>query len=256
MQYIAEGRVSHEHIPDQPFIESERRQVIFGAAVGIPTFFVRSDSKNLFLQRIVARAEKVRQSHRYPGYLRVYNREYRRALINILEEDAAGLIEMMGLRNTLDDLRRRVDEPELYSTEGKFTRGICSGAGIRSPFELDSDEFNRAAERYYREDLRRRHMEEAFGFLSEDLPLADCRGIHAPAVHRALQFVLDGQDAAEFLARVKGDAMDERLPLGILRRLIFVMLAHIALKKAESGHILKEDGQRAHDPPVYRAGNQ
>jgi len=256
MQYIAEGRVSHTHIPDDPFIESERRQVIFGAAVGIPTFFVRSDTKNLFLQRIVGRAAKVRQSHRYPGYLRVYNREYRRALIGTLEEDAAGLIEMMGLRSTLDDLRRRVDEPELYSTEGKFTRSICAAAGIQSPFELESDEFNRAAERYYREDLRRRHMEEAFGFLAEDLPLADCRGIHAPAVHRALQFVLDGQDATEFLARVRDDAMDERLPLETLRRLIFVMLAYIALRKAESGHILKKDERRDHDPPVYRAGNQ
>ena len=81
-------------------------------------------------------------------------------------------------------------------------------AGIRSPFELDSDEFNRAAERYYREDLRRRHMDEAFGFLAEDLPLADCRSIHAPAVHRALQFVLGGQEAADFLARVRGDAVD------------------------------------------------
>ena len=256
MKYIAEGRVSHAHIPDDPFIESERRQVIFGTAVGVPTFFVRRDSGNRFLQHIIARTERLRPSHRYPGYVRVYNREYRRALVNILEDDAAGLIEMMGLRNTMDDLRRRIDEPERYSTEGKFTRGICAGAGIRSPFELDSDEFNRAAERYYREDLRRRHMDEAFGFLAEDLPLADCRSIHAPAVHRALQFVLGGQEASDFLACVRGDAVDERLPLETLQRLIFVLLAHIALRKAESGHILKKDERRDHDPPVYRAGNQ
>jgi hypothetical protein len=99
-------------------------------------------------------------------------------------------------------------------------------------------------------------MDEAFGFLAEDLPLADCRSIHAPAVHRALQFVLGGQEAADFLARVRGDAVDERLPLETLQRLILVLLAHIALRKAESGHILKKDERRDHDPPVYRAGIQ
>lgn len=256
MQYIAQGRTAHAHIPDDPFIESERRQVIFGTAVGIPTFFVRSDTDNLFLKRIVARTAKVRPSRRYPGYLRVYNREYRRALVDILEEDAAGLIEMMGLRGTLDDLRRRIDEPEVFSAEGKFTRGICASAGIRTPFDLDSDEFNRAAERWYREDLRRRHMEETLGFLAEDLQGIDRRAPYAPAVHRALQFVLAGQGPAEFVARARGDALDERLPPETLRRLIFVLVAHIALVKAECDHALAKDGIHDHDPSVYRAGNE
>jgi hypothetical protein len=30
-------------------VESERRQILFGAAVGIPTFFVQRDSSNTFL---------------------------------------------------------------------------------------------------------------------------------------------------------------------------------------------------------------
>ncbi|NPV03813.1 MAG: hypothetical protein HPY67_03675 [Syntrophaceae bacterium] len=256
MLYIAQGRVSHAHIPDDPFIESERRQVIFGTAVGIPTFFVRSDSGNLFLKRIIGRTARVRPSRRYPGYLRVHNREYRRALVDVLAEDGAGLVEMMGLRTTLDDLRRRVEEPGAFSAEGRITRGICTAAGIRSPFDLDSDEFNRAAERYYREDLRRRHMEEAFGFLAEDLPGSDRRGIHAPAVHRALRSVLAGQGPSEFLARVRADALEERLPPETLRRLIFVLIAHIALVKAECGHTLAKDGIHDHDPPVYRAGNE
>jgi hypothetical protein len=121
---------------------------------------------------------------------------------------------------------------------------------------MDSDEFNRAAERYYREDLRRRHMEEALGFLAEDLPGTDRRAAHAPAVHRALQFVLAGQGPSEFLARTRADALEERLPLETLRRLIFVLIAHIALVKAECGHTLAKDGIHDHDPPVYRAGNE
>jgi len=256
MKYIAEGRVSHAHIPDAPFVESERRQVIFGTAVGIPTFYVRSDTGNLFLKRIIARTARVRPSRRYPGYLRVYNREYRRALVGILEEDAAGLVEMMGLRRTVDDLRRRIEEPATLSAEGKITRGICASAGVRSPFEMDSDEFNRAAERWYREDLRRRHMEEALGFLAEELPRTDRRASYAPAVHRALQFVLAGQGPSEFLARTREDALEDRLPLETLRRLIYVLLAHIALVKAECGHTLAGDGIHDHDPPVYRAGNE
>ena len=39
-KYIVTGQIGHEHIPDDPSVESERRQVIFGAAIGIPTFFV------------------------------------------------------------------------------------------------------------------------------------------------------------------------------------------------------------------------
>jgi hypothetical protein len=39
-KYMANGDVSHRHIPDTPFIESERRQIFFCMAIGIPTFFV------------------------------------------------------------------------------------------------------------------------------------------------------------------------------------------------------------------------
>jgi hypothetical protein len=42
-KYIVTGQISHEHIPDDPSVESERRQVVFGAAIGLPTFFVRDN---------------------------------------------------------------------------------------------------------------------------------------------------------------------------------------------------------------------
>jgi len=256
MKYIVEGHVNHSHIPDDPFIESERRQVIFGTAVGIPTFFVRSDTPNLFLRRIIARIAGVRPSHRYPGYLRVYSKAYRRTLVDVLEEDAAGLIEMMGLRNTMDDLRRRIEEPGLYSTEGKFTRSICASAGIASPCKLDGDAFNHAAERYYRQELRRRHMEEAFRILTDDLRAADSRCHFAPSIHRALYFLLGGRNPVEFLTHVEREALEERLPLEMMRRLIFVLLAHIALKKAESGYLLGKENTFTNDSSVYRAGNE
>ncbi|MBN2466691.1 MAG: hypothetical protein JXD19_00955 [Deltaproteobacteria bacterium] len=258
MKYIVEGRVAHAHIPDSPLIESERRQVVFGAAVGIPTFFVRRDTLNQFLLRIISRTRRLRPSRRYPGYLRVYNREYRRTLIDILREDAADLIDMMQMRQTVDDLLQRVNEPEKYSVEGKCTRGICRHAGIRSPFDLDGDEFNHAAESYYRENLRNRHMAEAFELMMKDHILADHRGIHihAPAVYRARKVILGGQPPLDFLARVKKDAMEERLPLETLQRLIFIVVAHIALRKAEKKSIHNQEVTEKHDSRICRAGNE
>ena len=70
------GKVSHRHIPDDPFVESERRQIFFGSAIGIPTFYVRTDMPNLFMKRILDYTHGLRQSRRYPGYMRVYNQEY------------------------------------------------------------------------------------------------------------------------------------------------------------------------------------
>ena len=86
-QLIAAGRFSHAAIPDHPVVESERRQIVFGAAIGTPTFFVRADSSSRFLLGIIRRARSVRFSHRYPGYLRVYHWEYRRALLSVLESE-------------------------------------------------------------------------------------------------------------------------------------------------------------------------
>jgi len=41
-QSIIDQKISHRHIPDSPVVESERRQILFGAAIGIPTFFVQN----------------------------------------------------------------------------------------------------------------------------------------------------------------------------------------------------------------------
>lgn len=37
-KYMAEGKLTHSHIPDDPAVESERRQIFFCAATDIPTF--------------------------------------------------------------------------------------------------------------------------------------------------------------------------------------------------------------------------
>ena len=60
-KYMALG-IDHRYIPDTPSLESERRQVFFGTAIGIPTFFVRKDTTNLFLQKILRKTRSVRSS--------------------------------------------------------------------------------------------------------------------------------------------------------------------------------------------------
>ncbi len=167
-KYILHGRFGHEHIPDYPSIESERRQIFFGTAIGIPTFYVRSNTQNLFLADILNKVRGTRFSRRYPGYLRVYNVEFRKALIRILKEDAADLIEMNGFEETIRDLEQRINDSANHSAGGKLTRAVCEKAGIAHPMKIQAQEFNRIAEKFYREDLKQRHIKAALD-LMEDL---------------------------------------------------------------------------------------
>jgi hypothetical protein len=254
-KYILTGEVNHAHIPDDPAIESERRQIFFGAAIGIPTFFVRQETANLFMRRILAKVRRMRLSRRYPGYLRIYNLEYRKALVEVLREDGADLIELMGLEGTVKDLERRIEEPDVYSAGGKITRGILEQAGASNPLKLSGQEFNLAAERYYRETLRLRHMEEAFNVLADDFKRMDMRESCGEGSSReALAAPLEGRSASEFLASVRGEVMEAKAPKLALRRLIHLTLLAVQsdLERGErerSGH---RDDEILDVPSIYR----
>ena len=248
-QYILKGEVSHAHIPDDPTVESERRQIFFGAAIGLPTFFVRRLTDNIFLKKILDRMERTRFSRRYPGYTRGHHKEYRKALLRILKEDGADLIEVMGLTQTLDDLERRLEEPQEYSALDRLTRGILEKAGISSPLKVSGEEFNRAAERYYRDDLRKRHMEEALSVLQEEFKKLDshilCEDCFYQSAHKSL---LGGRSAAEYLIRVEKDLLEENIPIDTIRKLIHLtlLIIHSNMKHYELD--LKEE-PAAHLPP-------
>jgi len=227
-KYIVTSQIGHGHIPDDPSVESERRQVIFGAAIGIPTFFVRSDTGNVLLKKIIARTQRVRMSGRYPGYLRVYNFEYRRALLMTLREDAADLIEMLGMRASIDELETRLDDPKLNSTSSRLTRGILDTAGARSPLDLSADTFNQAAEKYYREDLRNRHIREAFGLLREDMEgLEDVSDDSKRDIQRMLNGILKERTAGEFLADAEQEVIRETASPATLAKMIQLVLVQI-----------------------------
>ncbi len=187
-KYMAEQKLKHEMIPDNVFVESERRQIFFASAIGLPTFFVRSDTQNAFLRYVLQHTEKTRTSRRYSGYVRVYAKEYNKALLKVLRKDAADLIEMWGVDETLSDLEMRLGSPHLRSAKAKLLQGVLGESSHKKAVRMDAGEFNLAAERYYRDELRRQYLDEALGFVIEDIAAIednaytlDSRLLHAVA---------------------------------------------------------------------------
>ncbi|MBN2687787.1 MAG: hypothetical protein JXR85_06375 [Deltaproteobacteria bacterium] len=227
-KYCLRGEISHDHIPDDPSVESERRQIFFGTAIGIPTFYVRKDSGNQFLGKIIARTARNRHSHRYPGYIRVHNLEYRKALIRVIKEDAADLIDILGLSETIRDLEARILDPDNCAAAKKIEHDILRAIGTTSPLKVSGYEFNRSAEEYYRTTLRRRHMDESITVFEEELALLDtCATISNSEIKQALHAVLNGRSASEYFDSVKSDLVHEKLHSEVLRKLISVMLIAI-----------------------------
>lgn len=201
-KWIAEGRVGHAHIPDTPFVESERRQIFFGAAIGIPTFYVRKDTGNRFLKRMVERTDRARSSRRYSGYFRVYNVEYRKALARTLREEAAELIELMGLQETLRDLEDKLEAGRGASAAERLTSGILEELKAPSPFSVDGKHFNAGAERYYRGTLRRRYLSEALDELRNDARMLAERGDAG-----LFRVALGNRSAPELIDAVSNDVL-------------------------------------------------
>jgi len=242
-QFIAQGWVTHDVIPDTPLAESERRQIVFGSAIGIPTFFVRQDTHNLLLKRIIARTARTRASRRYPGYIRVYNAEYRRALLDVLRQDGAGLIEMFGMKDTIDDLTLRLDNPDYFGVAGRLTGAICAEAGFASPLRAEASEFNRAAERYYRGSLRAAHVDEALRFFEDDIiRLQRADGKNQPAIRHALRFVLKDRDEGSFISGIRKSVNEESASLSDIRKLIYLLIITIYEDKANYDYTRKPVG--------------
>ncbi len=230
-KYIATGRIGHENIPDDPFIESERRQIIFGSAIGIPTFFVHRNTGNTFLKRIVEKTQRVRSSRRYSGYDRIYNIEYRRALLNIIRHDAADIIEMLGMRETILDLEFRINEPDNFAASGKLTSGILNQAKAKSPMNLPADTFNLAAEKYYRTVLRKQHIKESFDILREDIVKLDqaVSGI-SHEMRNLLHSILQGKNPASFMETAQSEVILGKTEPQTLEKLVYLILAYIHYK--------------------------
>lgn len=258
MKYIATGKVAHRHIPDSPSIESERRQIFFGTAIGIPTFYVHKNTGNAFLFRILERCRKVRQSRRYPNHYRVYNLEYRRALLEILQEDGRDLLDLLGMGETVNDLRLRMESPDEFSAAGRLTGGILNTLGASSPLRAGAREFNMAAEEYYRRHLRAKHLAEALAFLEEDLRAMDSgRGGDGNRFRESLRSILpERQSALRFLGGAKEAILAEGASRRELLTTIHLLLLSIENDKIQAAKTLEENRKHGEpEAPVRRAAH-
>ncbi len=240
-KFMAERRYDHGDVPDDPNIESERRQIFFGAAIGIPTFYVKKDTPNRFLAYVLEHTSRVRHSRRYPGYLRVYNQEYRRALVRILRKDGAELIEMLGLESMVEDLTDRTDRPDENTAHRVLTRRIRQAGGSKD------SQFNEAAERFYRGILRQDHLREAVEFLAEDCRRLDAgRYLDFPGVRALCRRILGDRRAGDVLDQLVPGLLDESLASASIARLIqlILLMVHIdTLRSEATGTERDTDGQ-------------
>ena len=235
-KYILKGRFGHGHIPDDPSVESERRQVFFGTAIGIPTFYVRKDCRNQFLARILKQTRRTRFSRRYPGYLRVYNVEYRKALVRILKEDAADLIEMADMKEIVEDLERRIDDPAGFSAGGKLTRGILDEANAKDPMKVPAKDFNAQAEKFYRHRLRLRHTKEALDSMEamiDSEPSGD--GLYTGHAFARAAYSVAGNSPRIFLMKARREFTSGQAGPDTLKKLIHltVLLIHSQKERSE-----------------------
>jgi hypothetical protein len=222
-RYMARGQVRHRFIPDTPFVESERRQIFFAKAIGIPTFYVLKNTRNRFLLKVLKCTGRIRASRRYPGYLRVYHHDYCKGLIALLRQDAGDLIEQFGFTELIHDLWLRLDQPAEFSASGRLIAGIC-GADKKNPLKQDAREFNQAAETYYREDLRQQHLQQAFGIIQKDLAQIDSNTSADHGCREMLRDIMQDKSVQTFARAVEADVYADRLGRQPLKRLLNLLL--------------------------------
>jgi hypothetical protein len=72
------------------------------------------------------------------------------------------------MEDVLQDLEDRILSGH-RTAEARLKAGILEEAGVQDPFQLSGREFNRAAERYYRETLRRKQLVESLEIFRRQL---------------------------------------------------------------------------------------
>jgi hypothetical protein len=238
-KYILAGTVSHEDIPDSPTIESERRQFFFGAAIGIPTFYVHKKTQNRFLLKILRHARHTRASRRYPDYVRVHHSAYQMALIHMLKEDASDLLELFHAAPLVEDLENRLLHADECSAAGKMTRRILSDFGVSDPLKVDALAFNTRSETIFREQLLRKHVNEAFDLLLDDVRVLDSfDSWRHGAYNKSLLSILAAGNAGDFVQAGRRDFHAGEIQLETVQKLIHLCLLTIDHDRRQSEKVI------------------
>ena len=230
-----QGDVTHDQIPDDPTSESERRQPFFFSAAGVPAFYVRRDSRNQFLGEILRNCQKTRTSRRHPGYSRVSIRDYSRALLTYIGETARDLIEAMNGQSLLSDLAARCNDEKQHASH-RLLAGILGDSGIDA-MSIEARDFNRRAEEFYRDNLRRQHLREAISHLREDTTRLERTAVGE--VRGALRHGVRIQDSERFLASLEERVVSDDLSLhetSSLLNLIILLSWQDRVRIAQGNH--------------------
>lgn len=158
-ELVRSGQITHADIPDDPSSESERRLLMFSAAIGLRTFTVRRSSRNRWMLKLLERTPGVRRSKRYRNDWKVELDAFRATLLRTLRHDTPHLVEALGAGEALRDASARIAESG--SAAARHCRDICERVGASTPLAVDAARFNVAAERHARVEARQRHVEEA-----------------------------------------------------------------------------------------------
>jgi hypothetical protein len=223
-KYILQRRLKHEDIPDSPTVESERRHIFFGSAIGIPTFYILKNNPNRMMRDILDEARHTRVSRRYPHYIRIPAVEYRYALLRLLRKDGADLIEMLILEEVVADLEKRIERPAEHAAAYRLCRRVL-GSGKRTPLQLPAHEFNRSVEDFYRVPLKRDHLKEAWRLFREEAARLDSwPSWRSGTYNAALLTLLNGRSAADYVDAAERAALDENLPADVCQKMIHLIL--------------------------------
>jgi hypothetical protein len=94
--------------------------------------------------------------------------------------------------------------------------------------KITGSEFNSSAERFYREKLRKRQLEEALDLLENDLTQIDSWAMWRKGTYnRPMLQILGGRNATDFIRSVRRDLLEERASAGVLKTLIHLTLLSI-----------------------------
>jgi hypothetical protein len=243
-KYVLSGQYTHSHLPDDPSSESERRLPFFYAALGLPAFNVRLNTPNDLIRRL-ATISKGSIASRHRDYIRLQLSEYRLALLRLIEDDGADCIELLGLKPMLEDLRSRLQYPEL-TAYGKLMRGIMSKRGKSNALAVDAREFNLAAEQFYREELKQKHLREALGFVRHSLKSQTKTSI------ASLRWIFADISPMRFLNEIERCLVEDKLTSAQLCALINLLLSIIRWngERPEDQFVSEK---ASHDSPIYRS---
>jgi hypothetical protein len=251
-KYMAQGSISHRHIPDNPQTESERRQIFFARALDLPTFYVRRNTRNRLLLKIMRHTRNMRNSRRYPGYIRIYVKDYCIALLEIIQKDGRDLIEELDCSSMLEDLWHRIEFPDQYASSGRLTRNIVDQCGHNRALDIPAPEFNAAAERYYRTTLRTNQIEEATELLTpamEKLPHTLCSGADGHWLNR----ITAGDDPGRSFTHYARQFKHQRLEGTHLLNMINLVLTSVHSDNCNQRTTLHDEAEHMGTAPVYRA---